>query len=57
MKKQTYTLACHKGDGGVVPPSEIENRFEQYMEKVASRLLKSGKKRIDKWCFRIRIEE
>ncbi|CYU34085.1 hypothetical protein [Streptococcus suis] len=57
MKQKTYTLSLGGNDREDSKVSKMEERFEKYMEGIAERLQKSGKKRIDKWFIRVRIEE
>ncbi|HEM4386507.1 hypothetical protein [Streptococcus suis] len=57
MKQTTYTLSLGGNDRGDSKVSKMEERFEKYMEGIAERLRRSGKKSIDKWFIRVRIEE
>ncbi|HEM3725671.1 TPA: hypothetical protein U1D16_001061 [Streptococcus suis] len=57
MKQTTYTLSLGGNDRGNSKVSKMEERFEKYMEGVAEQLQRSGKKSIDKWFIRVRIEE
>ncbi|MEG3309227.1 hypothetical protein RFL04_08770 [Streptococcus suis] len=57
MKQKTYTLSLGVNDREDSKVSKLEERFEKYMEGIAERLQRSGKKSIDKWFIRVRIEE
>ncbi|MBY4976287.1 hypothetical protein [Streptococcus suis] len=57
MKQATYTLSLGGNDSGDSKVSKMEEKFEKYMEGIAERLLRSGKRSIDKWFIRVRIEE
>ncbi|MBM7321361.1 hypothetical protein JN538_09750 [Streptococcus suis] len=57
MKQTTYTLSLGGNDSGDSKVSKMEKKFEKYMEGIAERLWRSGKRRIDKWFIRVRIEE
>ncbi|NQI85416.1 hypothetical protein HO589_08665 [Streptococcus suis] len=57
MKQSIYTLSLGGNDRGDSKVSKMEERFEKYMEGIAERLRRSGKRRIDKWFIRVRIEE
>ncbi|HEM4322735.1 TPA: hypothetical protein U1X88_001735 [Streptococcus suis] len=57
MKQATYTLSLGGNDRGDSKVSKMEEKFEKYMEGIAERLRRSGKKRIDKWFVHARIEE
>ncbi|HFI0401150.1 hypothetical protein [Streptococcus suis] len=57
MKQTTYTLSLGGNDSGDSKVSKMEKKFEKYMEGIAERLRRSGKKSIDKWFIRVRIEE
>ncbi|CYU63495.1 hypothetical protein [Streptococcus suis] len=56
MKQKTYTLSLGGNDREDSKVSKMEERFEKYMEGIAERLQKSGKKSIDNWFIRVRIE-
>ncbi|HFI0116033.1 TPA: hypothetical protein ACGPB2_001348 [Streptococcus suis] len=57
MKQTTYTLSLGGNDRGDLKVSKMEEKFEKYMEGIAERLRRSGKRRIDKWFVHVRIEE
>ncbi|CYU59796.1 hypothetical protein HO624_02705 [Streptococcus suis] len=57
MKQKTYTLSLGGNDREDSKVSKIEEKFEKYMEGIAERLRRSGKRSIDKWFIRVRIEE
>ncbi|HEM3459943.1 hypothetical protein [Streptococcus suis] len=57
MKQTTYTLSLGGNDSGDSKVSKMEKKFEKYMEGIAERLRRSGKRRIDKWFVHVRIEE
>ncbi|HFR3501713.1 TPA: hypothetical protein ACHVAJ_000579 [Streptococcus suis] len=57
MKRTTYTLSLGGNDSGDSKVSKMEKKFEKYMEGIAERLRRSGKRSIDKWFIRVRIEE
>ncbi|HEL2695531.1 TPA: hypothetical protein T7M12_001326 [Streptococcus suis] len=57
MKQTTYTLSLGGHDSGDSKVSKMEKKFEKYMEGIAERLRRSGKRSIDKWFIRVRIEE
>ncbi|AEB80539.1 TPA: hypothetical protein U0688_000691 [Streptococcus suis] len=57
MKQTTYTLSLGGNDSGDSKVSKMEKKFEKYMEGIAERLRRSGKRSIDKWFIRVRIEE
>ncbi|AER16331.1 TPA: hypothetical protein U1667_000959 [Streptococcus suis] len=57
MKQTTYTLSLGGNDSGDSKVSKMEKKFEKYMEGIAERLRRSGKRSIDKWIIRVRIEE
>ncbi|HEL1676393.1 TPA: hypothetical protein ACIRI2_002035 [Streptococcus suis] len=57
MKQKTYTLSLGGNDREDSKVSKLKERFEKYMEGIAERLRRSGKKSIDKWFIRVRIEE
>ncbi|MDE1692835.1 hypothetical protein V9Z56_09195 [Streptococcus suis] len=57
MKQATYTLSLGGNDRGDSKVSKMEEKFEKYMEGIAERLRRSGKRSIDKWFIRVRIEE
>ncbi|HEL2461285.1 MULTISPECIES: hypothetical protein [Streptococcus] len=57
MKQTTYTLSLGGSDRGSSRVLKMEERFEKYMEGIAERLRRSGKRSIDKWFVHVRIEE
>ncbi|HFI0587550.1 TPA: hypothetical protein ACGO00_001753 [Streptococcus suis] len=57
MKQTTYTLSLGGNGSGDSKVSKMEKKFEKYMEGIAERLRRSGKRSIDKWFIRVRIEE
>lgn len=57
MKQTTYTLSLGGNDSGDSKVLKMEKKFEKYMEGIAERLRRSGKRSIDKWFIRVRIEE
>lgn len=57
MKQKTYTLSLGGNDREDSKVSKMEEKFEKYMEGIAERLRRSGKRSIDKWFIRVRIEE
>ncbi|HEM4765653.1 TPA: hypothetical protein U1130_000111 [Streptococcus suis] len=57
MKQTTYTLSLGGNDSGDSKVSKMEEKFEKYMEGIAERLRRSGKRSIDRWLIRLRIEE
>lgn len=57
MKQKTYTLSLGGNDREDSKVSKIEEKFEKYMEGIAERLRRSGKRSIDKWFVHVRIEE
>ncbi|HEM4786529.1 TPA: hypothetical protein U1067_000400 [Streptococcus suis] len=57
MKQKTYTLSLGGNDREDSKVSKIEEKFEKYMEGIAERLWRSGKRSIDRWFIRVRIEE
>lgn len=57
MKPATYTISCGKTEQERPQSSQLEERFERYMERTVEKLVKGDKRCFDKGFIHIRIEE
>ena len=56
MKPKTYTIACSKNEDVEKDVSKLENKFEQLMERKIEQFIQSGKKPLDNWFIKVKIE-
>lgn len=56
MKPKTYTIACSKNEDVEKDVSKLENKFEQLMERKIRQFIQSGKKPLDNWFIKVKIE-